>query len=163
MKQCLSITFAAKIERLSSIRLLSVTSSLFLILNSTMDTKRQRQVAELIKRNFSEVMQFETMNICGRGVLVTVTAVRVSPDLSQAKIYLSFFGTENKQEPYLMLQEEISMLKSKLAQRIKKHVRIIPEIALFMDDTIDEMYRVADMMKQLEADGQFGNPDEEED
>jgi ribosome-binding factor A len=127
-----------------------------------MDTKRQRQVAELIKRHFSEVMQFETLNICGRGVLVTVTAVRVSPDLTQAKIYLSFFGTENKQEPYLMLQEEVAMLKNKLAQRIKKQVRIIPNISLFMDDTIDEMYHVSDMMKQLEADGQFGKPEEEE-
>jgi ribosome-binding factor A len=126
-----------------------------------MDSKRQRQVAEIIRRNFSEVMQFEAMNICGQGVLVTVTNVRMSPDLSQAKIYLSFFGTENKQEPYLMLQEEVAMLKNKLAQRIKKQVRVIPEIFLFMDDTVDEMYRVSDMMKQLEAEGQFGKPEEE--
>ncbi len=125
-----------------------------------MESKRQKQVAELVKRNFSVVIQEESPNICGSKVLITVTNVKLSPDLSYAKIYLSIFNTDHKQEPMLLLQEEMPILKSKLAQRIRKQVRIIPEIALFYDDTIDEMYRIDDMMKRLEADGQFGSPED---
>ena len=125
-----------------------------------MATKRQLQVAELVKRHFSEVLQFEATNICGHGILTTVTIVRVSSDLTLARIYLSFFGTENKQEPLLMLREEIHLLRTKLAQRLKKFVRIIPQIELYLDDTVDEMYHVNDMLQRLEAEGQFGTPDE---
>ena len=127
-----------------------------------MESKRQKQVAELVKRNFSVVIQEESPNICGSRVLITVTNVKLSPDLSYAKIYLSIFNTDHKQEPMLLLQEEMPVLKSKLAQRIRKQVRIIPEIALFYDDTIDEMYRIDDMMKKLEADGQFGKPEDKD-
>jgi ribosome-binding factor A len=127
-----------------------------------MESKRQKQVAELIKRNFSLVMQDEAPNICGHSVLITVTNVKMSPDLSYARIYLSIFNTEHTQEPLLLLKEEMPLLKTKLAYRIKKLVRIIPSLELFYDDTIDEMYRIDAMMKQLDAEGQFGKPDEEE-
>jgi ribosome-binding factor A len=125
-----------------------------------MESKRQKQVSELIKRNFSMVMLEESSNICGRTIMVSVTNVIVSPDMSFAKIYLSIFNTDHKQEPLLLLNEELPMLKSKLAARIRKQVRIIPNIALFYDDTIDEMFRIDDMMKKLESEGQFGKPDE---
>jgi ribosome-binding factor A len=127
-----------------------------------METKRQKQVAELVKRNFSLVLQEEAPNICGRGVLITVTNVKISPDMSFAKIYLSVFNTEQVLEPLALLQEELPALKSKMAQRIRNQVRIIPNIALHYDDTIDEMYRIDGMMKQLEADGQFGDPNKDE-
>jgi ribosome-binding factor A len=124
-----------------------------------METKRQKQVAEMIKRNFSMVMQEEAPNICGLSVLITVTNVKMSPDLSYARIYLSIFNTEHTQEPLLMLREELPTLKSKLAYRIRKLVRIIPDLELFYDDTIDEMFRIDAMMKKLDADGQFGSGD----
>jgi ribosome-binding factor A len=127
-----------------------------------MESKRQKQVAELVKRNFSMVLQEESPNICGHSVLVTVTNVKISPDLSFAKIYLSIFNTDNTQEPLLMLNEELKTLRSKLAHRIRKLVRIIPEIALFYDDTIDEMYRIDALMNRLEEEGQFGKEGENE-
>ena len=126
-----------------------------------MESKRQSQVAELIRRNFSYVMQEEAPNICGHSVMVTVSHIRMSPDLNLARIYLSVFGTENKQEPILLLKEELVSLRSKLAQRIKKQVRNIPAIAIYLDDTVDEMYRVDALLKQLEDDGQFGTKEEE--
>jgi ribosome-binding factor A len=127
-----------------------------------MESKRQKQVAELVKRNFSLVLQEESPNICGASILVTVTNVIVSPDMTSAKIYLSIFNTEHKQEPILLLNEELVLLRSKLAHRIRKLVRVIPTIALYDDDTIDEMYRIDAMMKKLDAEGQFGTKEEEE-
>jgi ribosome-binding factor A len=128
-----------------------------------MESKRQKQVAELVKRNFSLVMQEEAVNICGKSVFITVTKVNISPDMGYAKIYLSIFNTEHVQEPLLLLREELPSLKAKLGQRIRHQVRIIPNLALFYDDTIDEMYKVDGMMKKLEAEGQFGDPNKVED
>ena len=127
-----------------------------------METKRQAQVAELIKRNFSLVLQQDGINIYGNEVLVTVTNVKMSPDLSLARIYISVFGTENKQEPILLLREELVRLRQALAHRVRKLMKSVPEITLFLDDTIDEMYRIDGMMQRLETDGQMGNPDEDD-
>ena len=61
-----------------------------------METKRQKQVAEMVKRNFSLVLQEEGLNIYGAKALVTVTTVRMSPDLTLAKIYMSIFNTDHE-------------------------------------------------------------------
>lgn len=106
-----------------------------------MESKRQLQVAELIKRNFGIVLQQEGMYIYGEA-FVTVTSVRITPDLSLAKIYLSVFNTENKQEVILMMRKHMHSLKQALVTRIRKHVRRIPELSFYEDETLDEMYRL---------------------
>lgn len=121
-----------------------------------METKRQRQVAELIKRNFSMVLQSEGSYIYGAEVMVTVTNVKVSPDLSQARIYLSVYNTDNKQAPILELEENIVRLRQSLATRVRRHVRRVPEISLFLDDTLDEMYRLNALFKKLHDEDQMG-------
>lgn len=114
-----------------------------------MESKRQLQVGELIKRNFGQVLLEEGRNIYG-GVLVSVTQAKVTPDLSQVKIYVSVYGTENKQEVILMMEENAYYLKAALVKRIKRHIRRIPDIAYYLDDTLDEMYRVDDLFKNLD-------------
>lgn len=127
-----------------------------------METVRQRQVAELIKRNFSMVLQSEGSYIYGPSVLVTVTNVKMTPDFNLAKIYLSVFNTENKQETMLEMEHELTRLKQSLAARIRKHVRRMPDIQLFLDDTVDEMYRVNAMFDKLYEEKQMGNEEEGE-
>jgi ribosome-binding factor A len=106
-----------------------------------MASKRQEQVAELIRRNFGIVLQSEGSYIYG-DAFVTVTSVLVAPDLSQAKLYVSIFNTEEKEDVLLKLNKGIKGLKKSLAYRIRKQVRRIPEIAIYMDDTLDEMYKL---------------------
>ncbi len=122
-----------------------------------METIRQKQIGELIKRHFSMVLQAEGSYIYGVEVLVSVTSVKMSPDFSLAKIYLSVFNTENKQAPILEMEENQIRLKQALAARIKKQMRRIPEIAFYLDDTIDEMYRVSEMFERLRKDNQLGD------
>lgn len=121
-----------------------------------METKRQRQAAELVKRNFSLVLQQEGSYIYGAEPLVTVTGVKMTPDLGQAKIYLSVFNTENKQAVLLEMEEEIIRLRQSLAHRIKRHIRRIPDIAFYADDTLDEMYRVDALFNRLRDENQMG-------
>ncbi len=114
-----------------------------------MASKRQEQVAELIKRNFGVVLQQEGSYIYG-DAFVTVTQVQVTPDLSQAKLYISVFNTEDKQSVLLMMERETRKLKQSLAYRIRKHVRRIPDIAIYLDDTLDEMYKLNEIFDNLD-------------
>jgi ribosome-binding factor A len=125
-----------------------------------METKRQLQIAELVKRHISMVLMAEGSNIYSSSVLVTVTSVKMTPDFSLAKIYLSVFNTDNKQEVMLLLEPEMPRLQQALYHRLKKHMRRMPEIAFYLDDTIDEMYRIDDMFNQLYKANQMGTDNE---
>ena len=84
-----------------------------------MESRRQLQTGELIKRHFSIVMREEGSYIYGSEVLVSVTRVMMSPDLGLAKIYVSVFNTENKSAVILLLNEEKVRLKQQFTQRIR--------------------------------------------
>jgi ribosome-binding factor A len=125
-------------------------------------TKRQRQVAEMLRRNLSAVLQQEGTYIYGNA-LVTVTNIVLTPDMLNAKIYLSIYNTENKQAVLLMMREEKNRLQQGLAQRVRNQMRRVPRIAFYEDDTMDEMYRINDLFKKLEDEDQLGrNRSEEE-
>jgi ribosome-binding factor A len=125
-----------------------------------MESKRQLQVAELVKRNISLVLQHEGSYIYGSEPLVTVTSVKMSPDLSLAKVYLSVWNTDNKQAVLLELEEEHNRLRQSLGNRLRRQLRRIPDLALYLDDTLDEMYRVDHLFDRLHEEGQM--PEEEE-
>lgn len=127
------------------------------------ETKKQKQAAELVKRHFSIVLQQEGSYIYGMEPLVTVTSVKMSPDLGLAKIYLSIYNTEDKQAVLREMETASPKLRQNLSQRIKKHVRRIPYISFFIDDTIDEMYRVDSLFDKLYEENQMGSDDDEED
>lgn len=125
------------------------------------ESKRQRQVSEMIRRNMSLVLQQEGSYIYGNA-LVTVTNVILTPDLLLAKIYLSIYNTDNKQAVVLMMEEERSRLQRALAQRIRKQIRRVPQIAFYEDDTLDEMFKVSNLFKKLEDENQMGKDKEED-
>lgn len=115
-----------------------------------MDSKRQSQVAELILRNFSYVLQQEGLYIYGKEPLVTVTSVKVASDLQLARIYLSVYNTEDKNGVMKLIKENDHRLKQSMYHRLKKQLRRMPAIEYFIDETLDEMYRVDELFKRLE-------------
>ncbi len=125
-----------------------------------MESKRQRQIAEIVRRHFSEVLQQEGRYIYDNA-LVTVTSVKMSPDLGLAKIYLSVYNTDNKQCVVLNLEQEIVRLRQAFGQRVRKQMRRIPDIALYLDDTLDEMYRLNQLFDRLHDENQMGSAEEE--
>ena len=127
-----------------------------------MESKRQRQVAEMVKRNFSIILQQEGSYIYGPEALVTVTSVKMSPDMGLANIYLSIYNMEDKQNVLLLMEKEYSRIKGLFHYRIKKHVRRMPNYRLFIDDTLDEMWRLNSLFDKLEADNQLGDKKSEE-
>ena len=116
-----------------------------------MASVRQSQVASTVKRHFSVVLQQEGIYIYGPEPLVTVTNVTVTPDISEAKVYLSVFNVEDKQTVLLEIEENMARLRQLFSQRIRKQVRRVPNVKVYMDDTLDEMYRLNQIFDQLEA------------
>lgn len=108
-------------------------------------------MAEVVKRFFSQVLQQEGSYIYGAEVLVTVTNVQISPDLSVAKVYVSVYNTENKQAVILEMEQNYYRLKQIFAAKIKKHIRRIPNLSFFLDDTLDEMYRLNSLFNNLDG------------
>ena len=109
------------------------------------------------------VLQQEGSYVYGTEPLVTVMDVQVSPDLSVGKVYLSIWNTENKQAVLLQMEEEHQRLKNSLAQRVRKQLRRLPELAYFIDDTLDEMQKVDGMFDDLYAQNQIPRGENESD
>ncbi|RLD22332.1 MAG: 30S ribosome-binding factor RbfA [Bacteroidetes bacterium] len=124
-----------------------------------METKRQRQTGEIIRRHFSELLLQEGYSLSG-GALVTVTMVKMSSDLGLAKIYLSIYNTENNQEVLLTFQQEAMRLRQGLAQRVRNKMRRVPDIDFYLDDTLDEMYRLNELFGKLHQENQMGSEEE---
>ena len=120
-----------------------------------MESKRQKQTAEVIRRHFGSVLMQQGPYIYGNA-LVTVTKVYVSPDISMAKIYLSVYNAEDKQAIIDKVSKNTAVLKQNLAQRVRKHIRRIPQIYFYNDDTLDEMYRLNQIFDKLHDENQMG-------
>jgi ribosome-binding factor A len=114
-----------------------------------MESIRQKQVGELIRRYFGMILTETGTNIYGRGKLVTVTDVKMTPDLLVAKIYISVYGTEDKPEVMIQLEDAHTLLRQALAAKIGKQMRRMPDLEFFLDDTVDEMYRVEALLNRV--------------
>ncbi len=114
------------------------------------ESKRQKQFSSLIQKDLSEIFQRNGSSLTGSKAFITVTQVKMSPDLGLAKIYLSFMLSENKQA----LLEHIEMKKSEirrlLGNRIGKVVRIVPELVFFLDDSADYAARIDALLSGLD-------------
>ncbi len=114
-----------------------------------MESIRQKQVGELIRRYFGMILTETGTNIYGRGKLVTVTDVKMTPDLLLAKVYISVFGTEDKPEVIMLMEDSHTQLRQALASKIGKQMRRMPDLEFFLDDTVDEMYRVDALLNRV--------------
>lgn len=115
-----------------------------------MDSKRQLQISELIKRHFAPVLQEHGPYIYGNA-FVTVTSVIVTPDLSQAKVYVSIYNADDKVAVLHRISSHTHILKQALASRIRNQIRRMPQIFFYFDETIDEMYKVDAMFENLKT------------
>lgn len=114
-------------------------------------TKKQRQVGNLIQQEFSTILQTEGSFLYGSEPLVTVTNVRMSSDLGIAYIYVSVYNVPYKQEIVKELWENLAYLRGQLGKRIRKQVRRIPVLKFFIDDTLDEAEHIDNLFSRLNA------------
>lgn len=115
-------------------------------MNNTEST-RQQKVSKQIQRDIAEIFQREAAPIV-KGILITVTAVRVSPDLSYAKIYVSIFPFAGHEIVMKSLKDNIWMIRKALGTRIKSQLKIVPEIDFFLDDSLEYIEGIDRAMNQ---------------
>ena len=114
---------------------------------NTMDTTRQNKVSRLLQKELAEIFQRESRNLFG-GAFITVTQVRVSPDLSSAKVYVSLFLVKDTGALLKQIKEMYSEIRKQLGIRIKKQLRIVPALDFFIDDSMDYAEKIDRLLKK---------------
>ncbi len=111
-----------------------------------MENTRQQKIARLLQKELSEIFlnYARTMH----GTLISVTNVRVSPDLSVARAYLSIFPSEKSAEVLQSIEEGVKTIRFELGNRVKHQLRIIPELSFFIDDTLDYLENIDNLLKK---------------
>ncbi len=115
-----------------------------------MESKRQQKFAGVIQEDLAQIFQREGMNFLPN-TLVTITKIRVTPDLAIARVFLSFFNTENSALALNTIKAHASEIRYKLGSRIKNQVRIVPQLEFFVDDTsayVEKMDRLFDQISK---------------
>ncbi len=114
-----------------------------------MDTPKPRQnkVARLVQKELAE-MFLKYAKDWMPGVLVSVSSVRVSPDFALAKVYMSIFPTDKTSTVLETLNHKNKEIRYQLGQRVKNQLRIVPEIAIFVDDSLDYIDNIDKLLKE---------------
>lgn len=111
-----------------------------------METTRQNKISRLIQKELSEIFLLQTKSM--NGVLVSVSTVRISPDMSIARVYLSVFPSERSQEIVKNINDNMKSIRYELGTRVRHQLRIIPELKFFVDDSLDYAERIDELLKK---------------
>jgi len=122
-----------------------------------MDTTRQQKISRLVQKELSEIFRRETAKT--RGTLVTVSSVRVSPDLSVANVRLSIFPSENAQTIIDNINRNERGIRHQLAQQVRYQLRRCPELKFHIDDSLDYIDHIDQL---LAKDKKSENPENSE-
>ncbi len=112
-----------------------------------MESTRQQKVSRMLQRELSEYFRQFTREFLP-GKMVSVTVVRISPDLGVAKVYLSIFPYEKEDKPLDQIREHGSAIRKYIGQKIKNQVRAIPEFIYYLDDSLDYIDNIDNLLKE---------------
>lgn len=107
---------------------------------------RQEKIASVIKKELGIYFQQNAINMC-KGAMVTVTTVRMSPDLSIAKVYISIFGGKNNDESFDHIDTNSRYIRHELSQIVKNQLRKTPELHFYRDDSFDYAQKIDTLLK----------------
>ena len=110
-----------------------------------METTRQNKISRLLQKELSEIFLLQTKAM--QGTLVSVSVVRISPDMSIARVYLSIFPSEKGEELVKNIIENMKSIRFELGTRVRHQLRIIPELKFFIDDSLDYLQKIDSLLK----------------
>ena len=111
-----------------------------------MQETRQAKISRLLQKELAQIFQSQTRMM--HGVMVSVTRVKISPDLSICTAYLSVFPSEKAEEILNNVNANVKTIRYDLGQRIRNQVRIIPELRFFIDDSLDYIDHIDELLKK---------------
>jgi ribosome-binding factor A len=111
-----------------------------------MQATRQNKISRLLQKELAEIFQSQTRQM--KGVLISVTRVRISPDLSICTAYLSIFPSEKSKELLENINANEKTIRYELGTRVRNQLRIIPELRFFIDDSLDYIEHIDELLKK---------------
>ena len=111
-----------------------------------MDGTRLSKIERLLQKELGDIFQKQTQAM--RGVLISVSVVRVSPDLSVARAYLSIFPSERSKELMEAIKANTKAIRYALGQRVRTQLRKIPELTFFVDDSLDYIENIDHLLQK---------------
>ena len=108
---------------------------------------RQLKVARELQRDLAEIIRSKGMAAWG-GAMVTVSEVRISPDLSIAKVFVSIFPSEKQPAVMQLLEENKKLLRGELGRKVASQLRIVPEIDFFLDTSLDYAQHIDELLRK---------------
>ncbi len=109
-----------------------------------METQRQKKISSLIQKEIAELIGSDLRRGGVKNLIISVTRVRVSPDLSLCKVYLSIFPSDSSAQHLALIKDNAARIKHDLSMSLKNHLRKTPELAFFIDDSLDYIDSVDD-------------------
>ena len=122
------------------------------------ESKRQKQVGKLILEEISDIFQREGINVIDGG-MVSVSKVMVTPDLLEARVYLSFFQVKNVQELLHKIKDRTWEWRKLLGQRVKNQLRRVPELQFYSDETLDHVFKMEELFKKIKEERETNDQD----
>ena len=108
---------------------------------------RQLKVARELQRDLAEIIRSKGMAAFG-GAMVTVSEVRISPDLSIAKVFVSIFPSDKQASVMKILEENKKALRGELGRKVASQLRIVPEIDFLLDTTLDYAEHIDELLRK---------------
>ena len=122
-----------------------------------MESQRQKKIASVLQRDLVDVLQGAATQGGMKGILISVTKVNVTVDLSIAKVYLSIFPIDQVAELLEGIQSNAPLIKHELSQRTKHQLRRMPQLIFFIDDSLEYIDQIDKSLKRTE--NPIENPD----
>ena len=110
--------------------------------------KRQKQIAGLLNVELNGIFQRLGLNMIDGG-MVSIASVKITPDLLEVRVYLSFFQVKDTAASLKKIEERAWEIKKEIAARVKHQLRRIPEIRYFLDDTLDHVFKMEELFKKI--------------
>lgn len=110
--------------------------------------KRQKQVAAVINKELNDVFLRMGLNISAGG-MISISSVKITPDLFEARIYLSFFQIEDKEAALAKIKEKNKEIRRDLGTRVRHQLRSIPELTFYIDDTLDYVFKIEELLNKV--------------
>ncbi len=108
---------------------------------------RQHKVSRQLQKDLSEIFR-EKGTLAFAGAMITVTSVRISPDLSVARVYISIFPSAKIQEAFELIEASSRSIRGELGKRVSKQLRIVPELVFIIDDSLDYVEKIDQLLKK---------------
>ncbi len=110
--------------------------------------KRQKQVASVVLKELNDIFLKMGLNML-EGGMVSIASVKITPDLFEARVYLSFFQVKNNGVAHEKIKDRSSEIRNELGKRVRHQLRVIPQLNFYIDDTLDYVFKIEQLLDDI--------------